>query len=245
MERTRKVGDTTAFRQVAEKRPAPAERPEQPAFPRQRRQASQRHAPRGSLADPGGGGRRTAGLPCSPSGGRRGMAALAAPPGMRGCSSACLCAAPARQDAVRPSSSGFPKGKAESKGTSCKRRQRPPRGWISGLSDDLPPSPRGTGLVLPPGPGSLTSGLAGAVARLHSCRQPGPRPCPQQQGGQRGSPGPGAGGSGRRRWARPWPEEHQTPLVLLKRPLLFTCLFFRPERQKIQPLSHLRLEGQP
>lgn len=214
------MGDTaTAFRPVAGKRPAPAERPEPPAFPSRRRKAGRRHTRRGSAAEPGPGA----------GGGKPGRLPRPLEEGVGRCpardAGLLVPAAPARRDAARSSSSGLPEGSAQSRGGRLRAATKAAGG--GGLLGEA-----ATGLPPPVPPGLL--GLCARGLQPRGWRGPG-RVC--RSGG---SPGPGpartAGSGDGRPGQGPVGETFclgggtAKPPAPFKRPLPLPRSVFRPER---------------
>lgn len=117
-----------------------------------------------------------------------------------------------------------PGGKRSEPGRTGRAATKAAGGWVSRRSGDRPSSPHAARPARPLRPGALTSGLAGAGARLQERRQPGPRPCPHRR--ERGRAAR-AGAGGRdlplgRRNSKPSSAFQTTPSA--------PALGFRPER---------------
>lgn len=230
------MGDTaTAFRPVAGKRPAPAERPEPPAFPSRRRKAGRRHTRRGSAAEPGPGA----------GGGKPGRLPRPLEEGVGRCpardAGLLVPAAPARRDAARSSSSGLPEGSAQSRGGRLRAATKAAGGdgLLGEAATGLPPPPchPACSASAPGGSNLGAGGGRGASAGAEAARAPA-LPAP---------PGAGTGGPGRGRWARPsaWAAEQQSLQRLSSDPFRSRARFFGQKERKIQPPSHLRPERRP
>lgn len=178
--------------------------------------------PRCCWAEPGEAGRRVTRTTSSSRGGRRGMLFLLGCVGAYPCASArtplsTTLSGQVHQVSLRKT---LREGKiVQAVAKAAERR-------VSRLSGDPPSCPHTTGHLL-----CLCGrvfnfwagkGCVGAAGAGRECRQP----------GQAAARGMGTYGYGRCCWARPspWLEEHQPPLALLKRPLLFTGLFFEARK---------------